>query len=186
MTRAEAKQNLITIGIEEPTEEQITNYLNQVGGETKKYKTDAERLKELEKENESLKNANLTDLEKSTKDLEKAQERIAELERVDALRTKRENAMSKWKISKEQASQVFKDDGSFDDDALATIISEKETASAKAKEDEIAKGSFNPGGGSAGGTGKPEKTDAEKLAEAIGKSLSASNEESKTIIESYT
>ena len=38
MTREQAKQNLIGIGIAEPTDEQITNYLNQIGAETKSYK----------------------------------------------------------------------------------------------------------------------------------------------------
>lgn len=28
MTREQAKQNLISIGVEEPTEDQISNYLN--------------------------------------------------------------------------------------------------------------------------------------------------------------
>ena len=38
MTREQAKQNLIGFGIAEPTDEQITNYLNQIGAETKSYK----------------------------------------------------------------------------------------------------------------------------------------------------
>ena len=29
MTREEAKQNLVALGIEEPTDAQVTNYLNQ-------------------------------------------------------------------------------------------------------------------------------------------------------------
>ena len=36
MTREQAKQNLISIGISEPTDEQVSNYLNQLNGETKK------------------------------------------------------------------------------------------------------------------------------------------------------
>ena len=30
MTREQAKQNLIAIGVAEPTDEQVSNYLNQV------------------------------------------------------------------------------------------------------------------------------------------------------------
>ena len=36
MTREQAKQNLISIGVAEPTDEQISSYLNQVNGETQK------------------------------------------------------------------------------------------------------------------------------------------------------
>ena len=35
MTREQAKANLVACGIEEPTEEQITNYLNQVNSAVK-------------------------------------------------------------------------------------------------------------------------------------------------------
>lgn len=47
MTREQAKQNLIAIGVAEPTDEQVSNYLNQVNGETKKRKKEpmATRLK---------------------------------------------------------------------------------------------------------------------------------------------
>lgn len=38
MTREQAKQNLIAIGVAEPTDEQVSNYLNQVNGETKRRK----------------------------------------------------------------------------------------------------------------------------------------------------
>ena len=54
MTREKAKQKLITFGVAEPTDEQITNFLNTVGAETKKerekadnYKADAEKAEEL-------------------------------------------------------------------------------------------------------------------------------------------
>lgn len=47
MSREQAKKNLISFGIEEPSEEQITNYLNQVNGETQKEKEKAEKLNRL-------------------------------------------------------------------------------------------------------------------------------------------
>ena len=46
MTREQAKQNLIAIGVAEPTDEQVSNYLNQVNGETKKEKARADRHKD--------------------------------------------------------------------------------------------------------------------------------------------
>ena len=45
MTREQAKQNLISIGVAEPTDEQVSNYLNQVNGETKKEKDKADQYK---------------------------------------------------------------------------------------------------------------------------------------------
>ena len=45
MTREQAKQNLISIGVAEPTDEQVSNYLNQVNGETKKEKDRADGYK---------------------------------------------------------------------------------------------------------------------------------------------
>lgn len=62
--------------------------------------------------------------------------------------------MEKLKINAEQAKTVVKDDGSIDYDALGKITSEKETAAAQAKEQEIANNSENPGGGTAGGENK--------------------------------
>ena len=88
-------------------------------------------------------------------------------------------------VTADQAKVVVKDDGSLDYESLGKIISEKETASAKAKEEEIANNSTNPGGGSATGGNGDDKTEAEKVAENIGKSLAGVNESAKSIVESY-
>ena len=57
MTRETAKSLLVTLGIETPTDEQITNYLNQVNKEVKsekdradKYKGEADKVAELQKQ----------------------------------------------------------------------------------------------------------------------------------------
>ena len=47
MTREQAKQNLIAIEVSEPTDEQISNYLNQVNGETKKEKDKAAEYNDI-------------------------------------------------------------------------------------------------------------------------------------------
>lgn len=109
------------------------------------------RLRELEKEYTAMKDKDLSDSERLQKDLDSANAKIAELEKTQAIADQRSNAASKFNISAEQAAQVVKDDGSFDFDALGKIISDKETAAAQAKEQEIANGTTNPGGGSAGG-----------------------------------
>ena len=71
------------------------------------------------------------------------------MQKKNAIRDQREALMEKLKINAEQAKTVVKDDGSIDYDALGKITSEKETAAAQAKEQEIANNSENPGGGTA-------------------------------------
>ena len=190
MTREQAKQNLISIGVEEPTDEQITNYLNQVNGETQKekdkaaeYKEKADKADEYKAKIDELEAGNLTEVEKANKDLELANEQIAKMQKDNSIRDLREKSMTDFKITAEQAKTVVKDDGSFDTAALGKIMSEKETAAAQAKEQEIAGKQDIPGGGSA--CGGKDKTEAEKTAEAIGKTLAGTNEAAKAIVDGY-
>lgn len=192
MTREQAKQNLVTIGISEPTEEQVTNYLNQVNGESQKekrraddYKEKADKASELQQKLDEIEAGNLSEVEKANKLLEDANKQIAKLQKENALRDQRESAMSNFKITAEQAKTIVKDDGSFDYDALGKIISEKEAAAAQAKEAEIAAGSTNPGGGSAGDNKDKEKSDAEKMAEGIGKTFAEANKTSESVLGKY-
>lgn len=190
MTREQAKQNLISIGVSDPTDEQITNYLNQVNGETQKekekaaeYKEKADKADEYKAKIDELEAGNLTEVEKANKALELANEQIAKMQKDNSIRDLREKSMTDFKITAEQAKTIVKDDGSFDTAALGKIMSEKETAAAQAKEQEIAGKQDIPGGGSAGG-GK-DKTEAEKTAEAIGKTLAGTNEAAKAIVDGY-
>lgn len=190
MTREQAKQNLIAIGVAEPTDEQVSNYLNQVNGETKKekdradgYKAKADTADGLQKQLDELQAGNLTELEKANKALDTANQQIAELQKNNAIRDLREKAMTDFEVTAEQAKAIVKEDGSFDTAELGKIISEKETAAAQAKEQEIAKGSTNPGGGTAGGD--KGKTEAEKTAESIGKTLAGTNQAAKSVVDSY-
>ena len=190
MTREQAKQNLISIGVEEPTDEQITNYLNQVNGETQKekdkaaeYKEKADKADEYKAKIDELEAGNMTELEKANKALELANEQIAKMQKDNSIRDLREKSMTDFKITAEQAKTVVKDDGNFDTAALGKIMSEKETAAAQAKEQEIAGKQDIPGGGSAGGV--KDKTEAEKTAEAIGKTLAGTNEAAKAIVDGY-
>ena len=174
------------------TDEQITNLLNQNNSEVAKEKNKANQYKdkansadELQKRLDELEAGQLTEVEKANKALEAANEQIAKLKKDNAIRDQREAAMTNFKITADQAKSVVKDDGSLDYESLGKIISEKETASAKAKEEEIANNSTNPGGGSATGGNGDDKTEAEKVAESIGKSLAGVNESAKSIVESY-
>lgn len=173
----------------EATDEQITNLLNQNNSEVateknkaKQYKAKADTADNLQKQLDEIQDGNLTELEKANKALETANQQIADLQKNNAIRDQRESAMTNFKITAEQAKTIVKDDGSLDYAELGKIMSEKEAAAAQAKEKEIAGNQDNPNGGGAGGD---KKTDAEKTAEAIGKTLSGSNKAAESIVESY-
>ena len=173
MTREQARQKLISFGVAEPTDEQISDLLNSINAETKKekdradgYKAKADKADELQTQLDKLNNQNLSDIEKANKALETANNRIAELEKAQTIATQRNSVAEKFKVTSEQAKQIVKDDGSLDYDVLGQIISDKEKAAATAKEQEIAKNATNPGGGSAGGSNEP-KTTAEKIAQKM-------------------
>ena len=157
----------------EATDEQITNLLNQNNSEVAKeknkvsqYKATADTADSLQKQLDDLQAGNMTELEKANKALETANQQIADLQKSNAIRDQREAAMTNFKITAEQAKTVVKDDGSLDYTELGKIMSEKETAAAQAKEQEIAKNQDIPGGGS-NKSGADNKTNAEKIAESL-------------------
>nr|DAH27537.1 MAG TPA: hypothetical protein [Bacteriophage sp.] len=157
----------------EATDEQITNLLNQNNSEVAKeknkvsqYKAKADTADSLQKQLDDLQAGNLTELEKANKALETANQQIADLQKNNAIRDLREKAMTDFKVTAEQAKAIIKEDGSFDTAELGKIMSEKETAAAQAKEQEIAKNQDIPGGGSNKG-GADNKTNAEKIAESL-------------------
>lgn len=157
----------------ESTDEQITNLLNQNNsevarekGKADKYKTDAQKAADLQKQIDDLNSQNLSDIEKATQDLEKANARIAELERLDAIRTQRSLAMEKFNVTGEQAKQIVKDDGSLDYDILGQIISDKEKAAVAQKEKDDLNNTKNPDG-SNGKSSKDDKPEDVKNVETI-------------------
>lgn len=181
------REDLVAMGI---SEENVNKIMADYGSSIQKanskvndLKEKADKADELQKKLDELEQGNLTEVEQANKNLEKANARIAELEKAQTISRQRADAATKFNVTAEQAAQIVKDDGSFDYDVLGKIISEKETAAAQAKEQEIANGSTNPGGGNAGGD--KEKTEADKTAEAIGKTLAGVNSASKSIVDSY-
>lgn len=155
------------------TDEQITGLLNQTNSEVarekeknKAYKEKADNADELQKKLDELEAGNLSEIEKANKALEAANSQIAKLQKENAVRDQRESAMTNFKITADQAKAIVKDDGSLDYTELGKIMSEKETAAAQAKEQEIAKYQDIPGGGSNKG-GADNKTNAEKIAESL-------------------
>lgn len=169
----------------EATDEQITNLLNQNNSEVateknnaKQYKAKADTADNLQKQLDEIQAGNLTELEKANRALETANQQIADLQKNNAIRDQRESAMTNFKITAEQAKTIVKDDGSLDYAELGKIMSEKETAAAQAKEQEIAKNQDIPGGG-AGGDKDKEKTADVKNAETISFGNAAASKEAQ-------
>ena len=165
------REDLIAMGISEENVEKIMadygSSIQKANSKVNDLKEKADKADELQKKLDELEQGSLTEVEQANKNLEKANARIAELEKAQAISKQRADAATKFNVTAEQASQIVKDDGSFDYDVLGKIISEKETAAAQAKEQEIAKGSTNPGGGTAGGNKENEKTADVENAEKI-------------------
>lgn len=183
MTRDELK----ALGLED---EQIEKIMASHGkdiqsekAKAEKFKEDAKKALDLQKQLDDLNNQNLSDIEKANKIAEDAK---AETEGLKATIAKMEQMqeLAKLGIVGEQAEALMKD-GKLDFATLGQIISDREKAAATAKEDEIANNSTNPGGGSVGNPDADEKTEAEKIATEIGKSLGGADKTSSDIISSY-
>ena len=139
MSREEAKQNLMALGIEEPTDAQVTNYLNQFHANDPKPepKTDPEGNSELEK----------------------AMQQIEQL-KADITRKDIASYAAQKGLVGEQAESILS--GLTNDletakktiDSFAKFVTDKETAAAAAKENEIANGGTNPSG-NGNGAGNP-------------------------------
>ena len=140
MSREEAKQNLMALGIEEPTDAQVTNYLNQFHANDPKPepKTDPEGNSELEK----------------------AMQQIEQL-KADITRKDIASYAAQKGLVGEQAESILS--GLTNDletakktiDSFAKFVTDKETAAAAAKENEIANGGTNPSG-NGNGAGNPD------------------------------
>lgn len=173
MTREQAKALLVTLGIAEPTEDQITNYLNSVNKEVKsekdraeKYKAESEKVAALQKQLDDLNNKGLSDVEKANKATEQANARIAELEK--SLKTMTvQNKLSSLGITGDDATNLISEDGEINFDTLGQILTNREKAAATAKEKELAGNAGNPGGSSGAGSndGDEEKTEGETFAQ---------------------
>lgn len=174
----------------EATDEQITNLLNQTNSELAKEKSRANQYKdkstladELQAKLDELENGKLTELEKAKKELDEANAKINEFQRSNAIRDMREKAMTDFNISAEQVKSVILDDGKWDTSALGKIISEKELASATAKEQEIARNSGNPNGN--GAFTNPNNDGTNQIAKSLANTMFGSSKESEAIVESY-
>ena len=163
------------------TDEQITQLLNQNNREVKAEKDKADGYKDKAAKADALQKQ-LDDAANADKsELQKALDRVAELENANKIAAQKKDAIANFKITAEQADKVVKEDGSIDYVELGQIITAKEAAAASAKEKEISERSTNPGGGSAIGN-EDTRTAAEKLADKI---LPKANGAGNNIISNY-
>lgn len=177
LTREQARTNLESLGFPEVTEEMVSNYLNQVMGETKKFsdradkfKDDAAKAAELQKKLDEIAKQNMSDIDKANTDKEEALSKVSELEaKIKSMEIK--TALAEKGIIGEDSDKLIEslNSGTFDVELLGKIILERENAAATAKEKEIAENASNPGGGKAGGEDKPaDVVNAESMAAAFG------------------
>lgn len=167
------REDLIAMGLSEENADKIMadygSSVQKAKAKADEYKTKADKADELQKQLDDIEQGKLTEVEQANKNLEKSNARIAELEKVLAISAQRSAWASALGGTAEQMSEIIKDDGTIDEKALGKYYSDGLTAAAQAKEQEIAKGSTNPGGGTAGGNkaGADNKTNAEKIAESL-------------------
>ncbi len=188
MTRAEVKDLLISCGVAEPTEEQISNMLNKHNADVQrekdlanKYKDDALKVKDLEEQLEKLNNQNLSEIDIANKNAEKANARIAELEKqIKATETRK--SLAEKGIVGEQADKFFNEDGSINFDNLGSILEATRQSAISQREKELLAGTPNPTGSNNNGN---IKTDIDNLAEKVGKDLATMNQSATDVLSHY-
>jgi hypothetical protein len=192
------------------SEEQITGLLNQnnseiarekakaekIKSDSEKWKTDAEKAEELQAKVEALENEKLTEEQKREKEQQKFQEELnKQMEQMKQANIDLQNQLNSERIKSyagsknltgEKIDSILKSFGSNYElavtaiDSMAELITERETAAALAKEQQIASASSNPGGQTANGGG--EKSIADDMAIACAKRAANANED---IIKNY-
>lgn len=132
MTRSEVKELMKSWGIEEPTDEAITDYLNRMQKEVKasedkamKFKAEADKVRDLEKQIEEMNTANMTEVELSQKKAEDAEKKVAELQKTVNQMTLLKS-LADIGITGDDAIGLVKEDGSLNTEKLGEIITARE------------------------------------------------------------
>lgn len=190
MTRDDARKSLIGLGIAEPDDSQITNFLNQINGATKserdraeKFRTEAEKVTDLQKQLDEINSKGLSDVERANKATEDALKKVAELEKnIKTMQTQKQ--LAELGIVGESADKFFDSEGNVDFSVLGQILSETKKNAATEKEKELAGNAGNPGG-QGGASSTSEKTDDVKFAEGYAKRVAESNKAQSDAMASY-
>lgn len=188
MTREQCKQFIkTTFGIEEPTDEMINAYLNNVNGaiKTEKEKADllkseAEKAKDLQAQLDAINAEKMSDIEKANAETQKANDQIAILQKqIKAMETR--TKLAELGITGEQADKFFSETGEINFDILGQVISDREKQASALKEKELLKDTPNPSGSG----GDSTETEAEKLAKSIGQRMAESNKVTSDVLSHY-
>ena len=198
VTREQATEQLKAFGVENPTDEQITTYLNNVNAEAvkekskaEKYKKDADKATDLQKQLDDLQSQNLTDTEKAQKENEKLLQQIAELTSnnfkseakailkgagiedadIDALLPGMIAGLEKVEDVQTRANAYISAMNKYRDNAI------------KEHDKDVLDGTETPGAD--GENGDDTKTDAEKFAESMVKESASENKGANDIIGAY-
>ncbi|MBQ8279756.1 MAG: hypothetical protein IJZ23_07955 [Roseburia sp.] len=200
VTREQAKSQLQAVGVENPTEEQITAYLNNVNAEAIKekakadqYKAEADKAKDLQTQLDNLQNQNLTDAEKMQKQIEALQQQNADLT-ANNFRTEAKAILSKAGISDEQMETLLPglvsgveklEDVQTRANNFVAAMNKFREDGIKAHDQKQLDDTGTPGGNGGSDDGGTQKTEAEKFAEEYGKQSGESAKASATIVNSY-
>ena len=132
MNRTEARELLISLGVAEPTDEAITNYLNTIQKEVKsaedkaqRYKADSDRVKDLQKQLDELNSANLSEVEKANKATEDAMKEIDSL-RKTVKQMELSKSLAEIGIVGDDATSLVGEDGSLNTVKLGEILAARE------------------------------------------------------------
>lgn len=200
MTREQAKKLLIKTGVAEPTDVQISEILNSVMAEvnvekeiSEKYKTDAEKYSDVQKELDDLKKSGMSDVEKALAAAKKAQE-DAETLKADYAKKASQMEVEKIFVTAGLKNEEYEGfiGGIVGTDAEAskklaqsfadTISKQRESAIAQTKKD-LLNNTGSPDGNEGGN--EEVKTDAEKLAETSIMSQAESNKTASDGLERF-
>lgn len=187
MSREEAREFLKSkLNIEEPTDQQITDFLNEANKDsqkkndlTKQYNDEKKRADDLQKQLDELNDSKLSDAEKAQKELETQTSKVASLEKQIAI-MQRKTQLAEKGISGEEADKLIKEDGTLDIEAFGAILTDRVDKAKAEKEKELLKGTPNPGGNGGSDDGKPDA-----LTQSVINGLKKDSKESSNIINKY-
>lgn len=197
VSREQAKTQLQAVGVENPTEEQITAYLNNVNAEAIKEKAKADQLKEkagkadeLQTQLDTLQNQNLTDSEKLQKQIEALQQQNADLT-ANNFKSEAKAILSKAGITDDAIDSLLPgmvagldnvEDVQTRANAYVTAMNKFRDDAIAAHDKEVLDGTQTPG---AGGSGGDDKTEDVKMAEDIAKSFDNGSKEASEVFKNY-
>ena len=132
MTRSEVKELMKSWGIEEPTDEAITDYLNRMQKEVKasedkamKFKAEADKVRDLEKQIEEMNTKGMSEIELAQKQTEDAMKEVDSL-RKTVRQMEQLKALSDIGIVGDDAIGLISEDGSLNTEKLGEIITARE------------------------------------------------------------